>query len=159
MTPKKTVRFIVTAAIIAALYTALVLLLLPFSFSYVQVRVAEALSILPLFTFAAVPGLFVGCLLANILGGALFLDVLLGSLTTGLAALLTYLLRKNTTIALFPPVLLNAVVIGPLLHYVYQVPVPLYLCCIYVGIGQAISCYGLGLPLQKALDKAKHKLF
>ena len=91
---RKNIRYLTTAVMIAAMYVVLCLILRPFSYGEVQVRVAEALTILPYFTSAAIPGLFIGCIIANLLGGSIILDVVFGSLATLLAAIFTYLLRK-----------------------------------------------------------------
>ena len=92
---RKNIHYLTTAVMIAAMYVVLCLILRPFSYGEVQVRVAEALTILPYFTSAAIPGLFIGCIIANLLGGSIILDVVFGSLATPLAAIFTYLLRKQ----------------------------------------------------------------
>ena len=92
---RKNIRYLTTAVMIAAMYVVLCIALRPFSYGEVQVRVAEALTILPYFTSAAIPGLFIGCIIANLLGGSIMLDVVFGSLATLLAAIFTYLLRKQ----------------------------------------------------------------
>ena len=89
---RKNIRYLTTAVMIAAMYVVLCIALRPFSYGEVQVRVAEALTILPYFTSAAIPGLFIGCIIANLLGGSIMLDVVFGSLATLLAAIFTYLL-------------------------------------------------------------------
>ena len=87
----KSVLFMAQAAMIAAIYVVLTIVFAPSSFGEVQVRIAEALTILPVFTPAAIPGLFIGCLIGNILGGALLPDIIFGSLATLIGALFTYL--------------------------------------------------------------------
>lgn len=122
----------------------------------------EALSVLPYFTPAAVPGLFVGCALANLLTGAPLYDVVFGSLATLLAAAATLLLKRRGMkkwLMPLPSVLVNAVIIGTLLVKVYGVPVSLPLAMLYVGLGQALACYGLGLPLLYALERFGGELF
>jgi len=159
---KNTTKSLSHAGIIAALYAALTILLAPISYGVIQCRVSEALSVLPVFTGAAVPGLFLGCLIANLLVGAPIYDVLFGSLATLLAAACTrYLAAKQAPRALLPlpSVLFNAVIIGWLLVTVYGVNVPLPLSMLYVGIGQAVACYGLGLPLMFVLEKKVPQLF
>ncbi len=146
-------KMMVQGAAIAAIYAVLTLLLMPISYGVMQVRVAEALCILPAFTPAAVPGLFVGCFIANVLGPNGIVDTILGSLATLMSACLTYRLRKNIAIALLPPVLINGIVIGAMLYYVYTVPLPLWSCMLWVGLGEGLACYGLGLPLYKYLGK------
>ena len=150
---KKT-RFLTQAAIIAALYAALTLLLQPISGfqGNFQLRVSEALTLLPIFTPAAVPGLFVGCLIANLLGGATILDVVFGSLATLLAACLTRRLRHSPPLAALPPVAVNMAVVGLTLSLTLELP--LLPTMGWVGLGQLLACYGLGLPLGWALRRA-----
>ena len=156
-------NFIATSAIIAALYAVLSLALAPISYGLLQVRIAEALCVLPYFTAAAVPGLFIGCLLANAIGVALGLtvgtDVLFGSIATLLAAVLGRLLRKRAWLVPLPAVLVNAVIIGCELYFVFGVNVSLLACMLYVGVGQILSCYVLGLPLLGLLKKYGSTLF
>ena len=111
--------------------------------------------------FSAVPGLFIGCLLANLLTGAPIYDVLFGSLATLLAAYITYLLRKRAPkyLAPLPSVVVNALVVGALLVYVYDVGVSYWVAAGYVAIGQAIACFALGLPLMSLLTTYRAKLF
>ena len=160
-TKKFNVRGLVRAAIIAAIYALLTIALAPISSGLIQCRVSEAMCILPYFTFSAVPGLFVGCLLANLLTGAPFYDVLLGSFATLLAAYLTYLMRKRLPkfLAPLPSVVVNALVVGALLVYVYNVGVSYWVAAGYVAIGQAIACFVIGLPLLSLLEKFRGKLF
>ena len=103
--------------IIAALYVALTLLFAPISFGEMQLRVAEAMTILPLFTSAAVPGLFIGCLLGNLLGGAVILDVVFGSLATLIGAYLGRKLRNNRWLVPIPAILANTLIIPFVLKY------------------------------------------
>ena len=131
-------------AAIAALYVVLTLIFAPISFGEMQVRISEALTILPLFTPAAVPGLFVGCILANLLGGAVVWDVIFGSLATLIGAVGGYLLRKNRWLVPLPTVLSNAVIVPFVLRYGYGVALPIPLMMVYVAVGEIISCYGLG---------------
>jgi len=144
-------KFLIRAAVIAALYAAVTLLLAPISYGPLQFRVSEALTLLPMLTPAAVPGLFVGCLAANLLGGATVLDIVFGSLATLGAAILTRRLRDRPLIAALPPVLVNAFVVGAVLAYAYNLP--LWLTTLEVGAGQLGVCYLLGLPLFYALRR------
>jgi len=91
----KSTLFLVQAALIAAVYVVLTLVFAPFSYGEIQVRISEALTILPFFTPAAIPGLFVGCILANLLGGAIPLDIAFGSIATLIGAVFTYKLRNS----------------------------------------------------------------
>ncbi len=155
------VRDLARGAIIAAVYALLTIFLAPISSGLIQCRVAEAMCVLPYFTFAAVPGLFIGCILANLLTGAPAYDVIFGSLATLLAAYITYLMRKRAPkwIAPLPSVLINALVVGALLAYVYDVGVGYWVAAGYVAAGQAIACFALGLPLLTLLDRYRGRLF
>lgn len=137
---------------IAAVYATLTILLAPISYGMVQVRVAEMLMVLPYFMPAAVPGLFAGCLIANIFGGLGILDIVFGSLATLLSAYLVTKI-KNKYLVPLPPVLVNAVIVGLILHLVLELP--FYLTLIWVALGQLIACYGLGLPLLLLLEKRR----
>lgn len=144
---------IIIGALIAAVYAGLTIVLAPISYSVIQVRVAEALTILPVFFPAAVPGLFIGCIIANLAGGFGIFDIVFGSLATLIAAVLTRLLRKIPLLAPLPPVIVNALIIGYLLSNVFNIGTPFWTCVLWVGLGQALACYGLGLPLFYALKK------
>lgn len=152
----KHVLFLIQAAVIAAIYAVLTLVLMPFSYGVMQVRISEALTILPYFTPAAIPGLFVGCLLANIIGPYGILDIVFGSLTTLIAAVGSYFFRKYPLLVPLPPVVANGVIIGLLLHYAFGVPVAIWACMLWVGFGEFISCYVLGLPLMRLLKKYEY---
>jgi uncharacterized membrane protein len=145
------VNYLVKAGVIAAIYVVLVQVFSFSSFGPIQFRVAEALTILPYFTSAAIPGLFVGCLIANILGGAVLWDIIFGSLATLIAAILSYRLRKHEYLVPIPPVLVNAVIIGVILKYAYGIPEGLFVLMGGVFLGQMVSAFGLGLILLKAL--------
>lgn len=166
MTKTKTM---VGGAMIAAFYTALTLLLAPISFGMGQVRLSEALTILPVFSASAIPGLTVGCFLSNLIGlfmGANILgplDILFGTAATLIAALLTRLTR-NIKLCGFPilaplfPVVVNALVIGWEIYIVTAPPgefLPLLLLTnmLWVGVGQLLSCYVVGLPLYYVLQR------
>lgn len=151
-----TVKKLTFAAVIAAVYAALTIYLAPISYGPVQCRISEVLCILPLFSPVAVWGLFVGCLIANIFTGSV-IDVIFGSVTTLVAAYLTYKTRKNVYIAMIFPVILNALVVGGYLAVLYE-GIPIYLSMLYVGIGQLGSCMGLGLPLYKLIKKKNFKI-
>ncbi len=146
---------LVHGAVIAAVYTALTLLLMPLSYGVMQIRVAEALTVLPALTPAAVPGLFVGCLVANMLGPNGVIDMILGSAATLLAAIGSYKLRSKPLLVPLPPVLANGLIVGAMLYYVYSVPVSLWACILWVALGEAAACYGIGLPLLKYMGKRK----
>ncbi|HWQ58061.1 MAG TPA: QueT transporter family protein [Clostridia bacterium] len=154
-------RAIARGALIGALYALLTLVTVPLG-AGVQLRFSEALCVLPYFCPEAVPGLFVGCAIANLVTGAVMLDVVFGSLATLAAAYLTYLMKQRGVskwLAPLPAVVVNAVVVGLLLRYAYQVELPLWMCMAGVFAGQAVSCYGIGIPLWYALDKFGRGLF
>lgn len=139
-------------AVIAALYVALTLIFAPISFGAVQLRVSEALTILPLFTPAAIPGLFVGCVLANLIAGAVVWDVVFGSLATLIGAAVGYALRRNRWLVPIPAILANTLVIPFVLRYGYGMrDLPLWLSALYILIGEILSCYVLGELLASAL--------
>jgi uncharacterized membrane protein len=146
-----TVLDIAVAAVIAALYAALTVAFAPISYGAVQFRIAEALTLLPVLFPQAIPGLAVGCLVANLVGGYGIWDVVFGTLATLIAAVLTYRLRKRLWLAAVPPVLVNAVVIGLLLHYVLALP--LLATMGSVGLGQLAVVAVLGIPLVYALKR------
>ena len=147
------------AALIAALYAAITVVLAPISYGPMQVRISEALTILPLFTPAAIPGLFVDCIIANIMGGAVILDVIFGSAATLIGAVGTRMLRKKRYLAPIPPVVSNTLIVPFILRHAYGVNLPIPLLMLSVGIGEAISAYGLGQLLITALNPRRKALF
>lgn len=154
--------FITHAAIIAALYVVLTYLasMLGLSNGVIQIRFSEALTILPFFTLAAVPGLFIGCLIANILAGAVIWDIVFGSIATLLGAVFTYLLRKKTKwLAPVPPILANTLIVPFVLVYAYGVPDGLPYLMATVGIGEVISCGILGMVLLRCLERYRNHIF
>lgn len=158
---KNYVYFIAQAAIIGAIYVVLTAVIgASFSYGEVQVRISEALTILPMFTPAAIPGLFVGCLLSNILGQCILPDVIFGSLATLIAAYLTWFLRhRGKFIAILPPIILNALIVPFVIKYGYGSPFPIPLIILTVGIGEVISCGILGFIVHKIASTYKHVLF
>ena len=145
---RQTILRLALGGVIAAMYAALSFVNLPVSFF--QIRPAEALTVLPVFTSAAVPGLFVGCLLANYLTGCLWQDVLFGSLATLLGALATRLLRKRIGLAILPPVVSNALIIPPVLMFAYGVEDGYFFLLASVAIGEVLSACLLGYFLYRA---------
>jgi len=148
----KHIRYVSTAGLIAAVYALLSVVFMPISFGVYQVRIAEALTVLPFLTSAAVPGLYVGCVVANVIGGMGWLDIVIGPLLTLAAAIATRSLRVqfgDTTKALvltpLPPVVFNAlgvsIYLAPLLGFGYWFAVQM------IAIGQFVACYVIGLPL------------
>ena len=152
--------FLAQAAMIAAIYVVLTVLGASLAFGEVQVRISEALTILPVFTPAAIPGLFIGCLIGNILGGAILPDIIFGSLATLIGAVFTWLLRNQSRyLAPLPPIAANAVVVPFILKFGYQVPLPIPFMMLTVGIGEVISCGILGMFLYSVLNRYRRVLF
>jgi len=153
----KNILFIVQAAIIAALYTVLTIIFMPISFGHniFQIRVAEILTILPALLPASIPGLFVGCIVSNIIGGFGPIDIIFGSIATLLAAFLSRCLRKYPVLVPLPPLVLNALIVGTYLKYLYMKDIPLAISMGWVALGELVSCYLLGLPLLLFLQKKK----
>ena len=155
----KNTAFITHAAAIAAIYVVLTFIFAPISYGEVQVRVSEALTILPFFTPAAIPGLFIGCLIANFLGGSIILDVIFGSIATLIGAAGTYLLRNNRWLAPLPPIISNTIIVPLVLRYGYGVPLPIPMLMLFIAIGEIISCYVLGEIVLSALLRYREYIF
>ncbi|MBR0377973.1 MAG: QueT transporter family protein [Lachnospiraceae bacterium] len=156
----KSTLFIAQAAMIAAVYVVLTFVFAPISFGEIQVRISEALTILPVFTPAAIPGLFVGCRLGNMLSGAYLPDVIFGSLATLLGAIGTRALRNASPFfAPLPPIIANALIVPFVLRYTYGVALPIPLMMLTVGVGEVISCGGLGLILYFTLGTRLKSIF
>lgn len=154
------VLFMAQAAMIAAIYVVVTLLGASFAYGQVQVRLSEALTILPVFTPAAIPGVFLGCLISNILGGCILPDIIFGSLATLIGAVFTWKLRSRSKyLAPLPPIIANMLVIPFVLKYGYMMPFPIPLMMLTVGIGEIISCGILGLLLHTVLNRYKGLLF
>ena len=169
---RKRILFITYAAAIAAIYVVLTLIAnaLGLANYAIQVRFSEALTILPFFTPAAIPGLFVGCILANILTGALPFDVVFGSLATLIGAVGTYFLCGRARASLqdskikkfltpLPPIISNTLIIPFVLAYVYEFEGSIPYFMLTVGIGEIISCGILGLILLETLRRRRSQLF
>lgn len=152
---------IAQSALIAALYIVLTALAAGFDLASgaIQVRFSEVLTVLPFFTSAAIPGLTVGCLLANILTGSALPDVIFGTLATLLGAVGTRLLRKHRFLCTLPPVVSNAVIIPLILRYAYGIPGALPLLSLSVGAGEAICCVLLGYILIRVLTPYRNIIF
>ena len=151
-------RTLARAAIIAALYTVLTLLLQPLSYGEVQIRFSEALTLLPILLPEAVPALAVGCLLANILGGCTIFDIVFGTLATLLAALCTRKLRNRFWLAALMPVLFNGVIVGAVVHYCYAPIFPLPLSMLSVAAGEAVACLVIGPLLIRVMQRIPQEL-
>lgn len=165
---QKTVRFIVQAGVIAALYAALTLVLAPIGFGQIQFRAAEALTILPIYTPAAIPGLTVGCLLANGIGVAMGvnsmpMDILFGTLATLLASMCSYFVRnvrfrKIPLWSFFPPVLWNGLIVGWELWWFLRLP--FWISAFFVAAGELAVCAVLGGGLYALIIKTRlYRLF
>lgn len=152
---QKPVLFLAQAGLIAALYVILTFLSssLGLASGVIQVRISEALTILPLFTPAAIPGLFVGCIVSNLLTGCLPFDVIFGSIATLIGAFGTYALKKHKFLAPLPPILSNTIIVPFILAYVYQFEGSIPFFMLTVGIGEIISCGVLGLGLYYVIKK------
>ena len=139
--------------VIAALYVVLTIVAnaLGLASGAIQVRFSEALTILPVFTATAVPGLTVGCLLANLVTGCALWDVVFGSLAPLTGAAGTRLLRKKPMLAWIPPVISNMVIVPIVLQQVYGVPDAWWYLVLTVGAGEVISCGILGLLLYHSI--------
>ena len=156
----KKVTFLTQAAMIAALYVVLTFVFAPISFGEVQIRIAEMLTVLPIFTPAAVPGLFVGCLIGNITGGAMLPDVIFGSIATLVGAAGTYCLRNtNRFFAVLPPIVANILIVPFVLRYAYGVALPIPFLILTVGIGEVVSCGVLGNCLIIVLNRYRTRIF
>ena len=161
MVQKKT-KTLVTGAIIAALYVVLTLLANAFGLAsgVIQVRISEALNVLVCFTGAAVPGVTVGCLLANLLTGGVVLDIIFGTLASLIGAFGGYLLRKNRLLALLCPILSNTLIVPFVLKFAYGAPDAIWFLFGSVAVGEVVSCGILGFLLGHVLDRyGKNRLF
>jgi len=152
----KSAGYLAEASVIAGLYAALTLLFAPISYGLFQVRIAEALTVLPALTPAAVPGLFIGCIIANTAGGLGIYDIVFGSLATLAAAFFSRKMRHDLLVPL-PPILINGFVIGTMLHFLYKTE--LVSSIGWVSLGQTAACYILGYPLLILLRRFGGKIF
>ena len=165
----KNVTFMVQAAIIAALYVVLTFVAnaLGLASHTIQVRFSEALCILPFFTPAAIPGLWIGCLIANLATGAVIWDIIFGSIASLLGAIGTYLLRRHKFLCTLPPVIANMIIVPFILVYGYGIPrvylknvdVTIIFNAMTVGIGGVISVCVVGSILLIVLNKYKDTIF
>jgi len=153
--------YIAQAAVIAAIYTVLTMIAAGFDLASgaIQVRFSEALTILPFFTPAAVPGLTLGCLISNIVTGCALPDIIFGTLATFIGAVGSYALRRNRFLCSVPPVISNALIIPFVLSYAYHIPGGIPYFMLTVGAGEVISCMLLGQLLLSALLPFRSRLF
>ena len=157
---KKNIQFLTQAAMIAAIYVVLTFVANAFGLANyaVQVRFSEALTILPIFTPAGIPGLFIGCLISNILTGCAIPDIIFGSLATLIGAFGTRALKSNRFLAVLPPIAANAIIVPLILKYAYGLE-PLWFSFLTVTAREIISCGVLGLLLAFALNKYRKQIF
>ena len=152
-------RNLVYGALIAAIYVVLTMVFRPISFGPIQFRISEALCILPYFTPAAIPGVFLVCLISNMLGGAVMMDVVFGSLATLIGAVGSWILRKNRYLVSVPPILSNTLIIPWVLKFAYGSEDLIWYMMVTVGIGEVLAIGVLGQILLTALDKHKNAIF
>ena len=158
----KSVLFLAHGAVIAALYVVLTyfgqIAGIP-AIGPVEFRISEALTILPVFTPAAIPGLAIGCVIANLICGGVWWDVVFGSLATLIGAVGTYLLRKYKVLPFLPPVFSNTLIVTPVLIWVYGFlgDTPVWLFYLTFFAGEAASVFIFGFLLRMALKKANFK--
>ena len=152
---KSKTLYLCQAALIAALYVVLtyVARLFGLDSGVIQLRFSEALCILPIFLPAAVPGLYIGCLISNLLVGAIWMDVLVGPIATLIGALGTYALRRHVWLAPLPPILANTLLIPPVLAFGYGAEQSIPFLMLTVGIGEILSVYVCGMLLYFAIAK------
>jgi uncharacterized membrane protein len=158
-TKKFSPLYLAEAAVIAALYTVLVMVFQFSSFGPIQFRIAEALTVLPYFTPAAIPGVTIGCFLSALFTGADVLDMVFGSMATLIAAVLSYQLRRHKFLVPIPPIVLNALIIPWVLRFAYGEAQPIPVMILSVGAGEIVAVGVLGMVLLLALDRVKHIVF
>ncbi|MBO5503657.1 MAG: QueT transporter family protein [Lachnospiraceae bacterium] len=158
---KNQTLFLTQAAMIATIYVVLTGIAAGFDLANgaIQVRFSEALTVLPFFTPAAVPGLTIGCLLSNILFSGNIFDIIFGTLATLLGAVGTRMLRKNRWLCSIPPIISNALIIPPVLTFAYHIPGGIPFQMLTVGAGEVICCLIFGQILISALMPARTKIF
>ena len=170
------VIYITQGATIAALYVVLTVFINAFNLASgaIQVRISEAMTILPVFTPAAVPGLAIGCFLANTVTGCHILDIIFGTLATLIGAIGTRLLRKTKVLCYLPPIISNALIVPYVLIHAYnmtEVEIPFlpesitgsisiyWLFALTVGIGELISAGVLGFIMRTVISRYGKRLF
>ncbi len=155
----RNVMFVTQAAMIAALYVVLNVVFSAFGSMSIQLRVAEALTILPVFTPSAIPGLFVGCFVGNILSGRILPDVIFGSFATFIGAVGSYKIgKKQPLLAPIAPTISNAVIIPLILRFGYGEPFPIPYMMLTVGIGELLSAGLFGILLYFVFKPIRSKI-
>lgn len=154
----KKIKYIIKSALIAAIYFILTLIFAPISYSLMQIRIAECLSVLTYFTPAAIPGLAIGCLLSNLSSPFGIIDIIFGTLATAISAYAATKI-KNKFLVPLPYIVTNALIIGGVLKYMLHVNFAI--AALWVSLGETVSIYILGLPLLLLIEKNKllHKFF
>ena len=158
---KERLLFVCRGGLIAALYTALTVFVGAFGLANgaIQLRISEALCVLPFFTPAAIPGLTIGCLLSNLVLPCVWQDVVFGTLATFLGAMGAYLLRRVWWLTPLPTVLSNTLIIPPILAYAYHAEEGIPFLMLTVGGGEILSAYVLGLVLLKSIKPRGDRIF
>lgn len=151
---KDKVKYITKAGIIAAIYFVLTILMGSFGYGPIQVRISEALVLLPFIESAAIPGVFIGCIISNIFGGFGLIDVVFGSLVTLIAAYLTSKM-PNRILAIVPPVILNAFIVSIWVSKLSNAPYGITV--ITIGLGEFFSVAGLGILLLMSIERINKK--
>lgn len=147
---ERNTNYYVRAGVIAAIYFVLTFFLKPISYGVIQFRISEAMTILPLFMPSAVPGLFIGCIFANIAGGFGIVDIVFGSLTTLAAAYITSK-APNKYIAVLPPILLNAFIVSIWVSRITSTP---YMYSVgTIGFGEFVTAGILGVVLASVFER------
>lgn len=156
---RRNTRYIAEGAMIAALYVILTYISMGMGLDkgVIQCRLSEALTVLPVLSGAAVPGLFIGCIISNLLTGCALWDVVLGSLATLIAAIVTTKLKKLPYLAPIPAIIANTIVVPPVLAYVYNVETALPLIALTVFIGEVISCGIFGTVLLYTVKRIRKR--
>lgn len=156
----KSLRYLTQGAIIAALYVVFtyVASFLGLASGVIQFRLSEALCIMACFTPAAIPGLYIGCLLANILTGAIVWDILLGPVATLIGAVGTWLLRRNLYLAVLPPIAANVLIVPMVLKYAYMAEEAVPYLMLTVGVGEVVTCGVLGVLLYYVVRRYRKPL-
>ena len=155
MKTKSSALFVVQTAAVAAIYIVLTFLAnaLGLSSGAIQIRFSEALCVLPIFMPAAIPGLFVGCILANALTGSIVIDIIFGSIATLVGAIFTRKFKDNLFPAILSPILSNTIILPFVLKFAYSFEGSLVYFAVTIALGEIISCGFLGTILAKALKK------
>ena len=156
----KNVQKVAMAGIIAALYVGLGFLVLNLASGIIQIRFAEVLTVMPVFTAAGIPGVTIGCFLFNLLSGAAVGDVIFGTLATLIGAVGTRLLRKKSRyLAVLPPILANTLIVPFVLKYAYGFEDAIWFMMVTVCAGEIVAAGILALLLRRLLETSEKQLF